>query len=72
MENVKTVFVQVIEEVKAAIEKYNPSVIGYSWDTSSPPHTIRTYWQKRIYRIVINNIGRNFILSYSIIAETTA
>lgn len=27
---------QAIEELKASIEKYDPSVIGYSWDRSSP------------------------------------
>lgn len=27
---------QAIEEVKASIEKYDPSVIGYAWDNSNP------------------------------------
>jgi len=29
-------FMQAIEEVRVAIEKYNPSVIGYSWDNQNP------------------------------------
>lgn len=29
-------YCQAIEEVQASIEKYDPSVIGYAWDTQSP------------------------------------
>lgn len=29
-------YCQAIEELKASIEKYDPSVIGYSWDNSNP------------------------------------
>ena len=29
-------YAQAIEDVKAAIEKYSPSVVGYSWDNTNP------------------------------------
>lgn len=29
-------YCQAIEEVQRAIKKYNPSVIGYTWDDSNP------------------------------------
>lgn len=29
-------YCQAIEEVKSSMEKYDPSVIGYSWDDSNP------------------------------------
>lgn len=29
-------YCEAIEEVKSAIEKYDPSLIGYIWDTANP------------------------------------